>query len=148
MMEVPESGVPAIVKLHLQHGGTTYSLRWGDLSNVALYVVSLYPDLGLILPGKRMDEAILSQFIQENRELLADPRCVVGTWFNPEDGNTYLDVSAVFSDRDVAIQLAKLYNQIAIWDLKNGKEIIIGGSGAPPNNLPKAGDRLPQKNVR
>ncbi len=143
MMKDQGAAVQAILDLHQQDGGSTYSLRWGNLANTALYVVSLYPDRALILPGKAIGSKILTQFMQENQDLLSDPRCVLGTWFN-DDGNTYLDVSAVFSDQDTAIQLAKEYNQIAIWDLKESQEITTGGTGAPPENLLPAEERLPR----
>ena len=41
----------------------------------------------------------------------------------------YLDVVATIPDVNDAKALGKEHNQIAIWDLKNGNEILTGGTG-------------------
>ena len=53
-----------------------------------------------------------------------------------EDGKTYLgkfdgsaEISFLFADKLTAIKYAKMFNQISVWDWKNGAEIKTGGTG-------------------
>lgn len=89
--------------------------------------------------------ALLRNFISGNLDLLADPRCCIGTW--EEDGLIYLDVSVVLGDRTEAIALGKEYNQIAIHEAVDGSLIETGGTGEAwlPNGPPPApeSERLP-----
>lgn len=142
-VQSPEMAAPVVAKVHEIDGGSTYSLRWGDLSGNPLYVVSIYPDLGVQIKGNQVSEKQIERFIIANHALLTDPRCTVGTWYDSDNGITYLDVSAVFANQHVAVTLAKEYNQISIWDLKNSKDIETGGTGDPPKNMPDIMKRLP-----
>jgi hypothetical protein len=47
----------------------------------------------------------------------------IGMWFN--NGFYYIDANLHFYDLGVAKEAAKLHNQVAIWDIKNNKEITI-----------------------
>lgn len=48
---------------------------------------------------------------------------VLGTWVN---GNkVHLDTVKVFKDKDEALKLAKLQNELAIYDLENELELFI-----------------------
>ena len=125
MVSCQESIVQTIMEQHCQHGGSTYSLRWGELSTSAVYVVSLCPERGVVLSAKRIEKEILSQFIHQNWLYLVYPQYVVGTWFCEEHSKTYIDVSTIIRDYETAKQLANHHNQIAIWDLKNAKEIVM-----------------------
>lgn len=129
---------------HMENGGSTTHLRWGDLSGVPLYVVSIYPDLGLIKEGKEIDREEMKGFIERHMDLFADPRVCFGTWFNEDDGKTYIDINVVLADKEAAIELGRQYNQIAIFNLASFEETDTGGDGTPVENLPAPLDRLPE----
>jgi hypothetical protein len=131
------------LKSHEATDGSTTSFRWGDLSGKKLYVVSLFPDLGIIKKGKDISSSELSAFSSAHKELFADPRVCLGTWFNKDDGNTYIDINVVLADKAKAVELAKRYNQISIFDLSTFEETKTGGDGKPIANLPPPLERLP-----
>ena len=101
-----EAAVEFIGVLHERDGGTTYSLRWGNLAGLDLFAVSVFPDLGIAFSGRGLEKSVLEMLIVGNLELLSDPRTAVGT-FNDVDGNTYVDVSAVLQDEEQAIELGE-----------------------------------------
>jgi hypothetical protein len=76
--------------------------------------------------------------------LLGDPRNAIGTWYNEDDDTTYMDVTAMLSDRDQAVSLGRQFNQIAIYDLFRDEEIDTGGTGEPLLDAPPETSRLPQ----
>jgi hypothetical protein len=135
--------VRQVEALHTANEGSTFNLYFGDMAGRRLYAVSLYPERGVVLEGRQVDLKVLHRFILDNLDLLRDPRVSVGTWFNADNGLTYLDVSATVPERAQAIQLARQYNQIAIFDLFSFEEIETGGTGTKMDNLPPADRRLP-----
>jgi len=150
----PESSLPkmvltstaadALYKMHQENGGATYSMRYKDLSGQKLFVVSLFPDLGLIIEGKDIKKSEIIALIDNNKKLLKDPRVCVGSWFNSSDGKSYLDINVVLADKDEAIALGRKYNQISIFNLATFQETATGGNGKPIEGLPKPIKRLPK----
>ncbi len=136
--------IAAVLDSHEQWDGSTVHFRWGDLSGAPLYVVSLFPDLGIIKKGKDISKEELTGFIESNYSLFEDPRVCIGTWFNGDDGNTYIDINVVMADMDKALELGKKFNQIAIFSLETFEETPTGGDGKPIENLPAPADRLPE----
>ena len=143
MMDV-DAVVDSALASHEEWDGSTIHFRWGDLSGTPLYVVSLFPDLGIIKSGKEITEEELTVFIENNYELFKDPRICIGTWFNGDDGNTYIDINVVLADLDTALELGRQYNQIAVFNLETFEETNTGGDGQPLENLPAPIDRLPE----
>ena len=143
MMEI-DTVVDIALASHEQWDGSTTHFRWGNLSGIPLYVVSLYPDLGIIKSGKDITEEELTVFVKKNYELFKDPRVCLGTWFNDEDGNTYIDINVVMADKEAAMKLAVQYNQVSIFNLETFKETPTGGDGKPVENLPAPLDRIPE----
>ena len=142
MMDVAPA-VDMALKSHAANDGSTTHMRWGDLSGQPLYVVSLFPDLGIIKKGKDITKDELTAFVQAHKDLLSDPRICFGTWFNKDDGNTYIDLNVVLSDKAKAVELGKQYNQISIFNLATFEETKTGGDGKPVANLPAPAKRLP-----
>ena len=132
-----------VAALHRANGGVTVNLYHGNLAGQPLHVVSVYPELTVTVEGAEVDPAVLRQFIAQHLPLLRDPRNNVGTWHNPADGRTYLDVSTALPDREHAIELGRRYNQLGIFDLHLLEFVDTGGTGAPPPNLPPLHQRLP-----
>lgn len=142
MTSVPQA-VDMALKSHAANDGSTTHLRWGDLSGQKLYVVSLFPDLGIIKKGKAISKDELTTFVNAHLDLLSDPRVCFGTWFNKDDGNTYIDINVVLANKADAVELGKRYNQISIFDLSTFEETKTGGNGKPVANLPEPLNRLP-----
>jgi hypothetical protein len=129
--------------IHDANGGATVNLYRGDLAGQDLYVVVIYPELSEAIPGPDLDPARIRQFIADHLTLLMDTRNNVGTWFDDEDGYTYLDVSTALPDRAQALALGQQYDQMGVFDLARMTTIELGGSGTPPANLPPIEQRLP-----
>jgi hypothetical protein len=106
-------------------GGVTWSLSKGDMVGTDNYAVAVYPERAQILDEADFEN--IEQFITANSDLLNNPENSFGAWSH--DGKVYLDVVATIPDVNQAIELGKQHNQIAIWDLKNAKEIQTGGTG-------------------
>lgn len=146
--ELPEQAKPEqlafqIVSWHKQHGGSTYNLYFGNQVGTKTYAASLYPECSLQVQGKDVPFEIIRKFIQLYEDLLSDPRLCVETWFNKDEEITYIDVIAILTNRKLAKSLGKEYNQIAIFDLFNEKEIYIGGDGTALGFSIPVDDRLP-----
>ena len=123
-------------------GGSTSSLYFGNAAGQNLYAVSVYPDRTALIPGREISTALLRVFILANRALLEDARNAVGTWYNPEEVSTYLDITTTLTNRAEAIALAMQYNQIAIYDLAAEEEIVTDGTGQEVDGLPLLPERL------
>ncbi len=107
-----------VLERHLANGGSTTNLLTGqDLGGTINYAVSMYKDREQVIPGQPTKEQ-LAAYVEKNADLLAQPDHTLGTWFNEEDGNTYLDVSIVVPDMAEALRIARENNQLAIFDLR------------------------------
>jgi hypothetical protein len=73
--------------------------------------------------------ALLAQYAREHADVLQQPGAHIGGWTDKATAKTYLDVSHNVKGRSAAISTGKKHNQIAIWDVKHGREINTGGSG-------------------
>lgn len=132
-----------ITRAHIENGGSTFDAEGNSLVGQPGYAVSLYPERSSTVKDQITDDHV-SDFIDRNRDLLdKDPRNAIGTWHDTSTDTHYLDISAVLPDRDQAIDLARKYNQKAIFDLQKLEEIPTGGTGEPVPGLAPEGDRLP-----
>ncbi len=148
MLDVDEAVRQIITILESQHDeahrGATFSMYWGNQAGKGLYAAVPFGDHGDAFPAAVPAPGRLRSFIRTYLRLLTDPRTCVGIWLNQQNGLTYLEVSAVFLDRDEAIELALRYDERAIFDLQRMEEITTGGSGMPPADLPPVTERLPE----
>jgi hypothetical protein len=131
------------VALHQPNGGSTVSLYFGDLAGQRLYVVDLFPERERLVAGAELSPAMVEQFVADNRDLLADPRNTVGTYYDEETGNTAVNVSSALPDREMALGLAQEHNQQFVFDLGAMAPIPVGGTGQHPDTLPPLSQRLP-----
>lgn len=68
----------------------------------------------------------VGDFITEHEDMLrSNPELFVGAWLNTETGMVHLDISERCETIGVALLLAGERDEIAIWDLKNSKEIRL-----------------------
>lgn len=143
----PREHTEAILNLHKKNSGSTYNIKNGDLGGTKNYSVSIYPERSKIVSGNLSDDekkfkSTINDYLKSNSDLLSDSRNSVGTWYDKDANQTYIDVSTTIPSKRQAIELGKQYNQKAVFDLKNFEEIDTGGTGKPIENLPPENDRL------
>lgn len=103
-------------------GGITYNLQQGNLAGTPNFSVSIYPDREQI--ADVVDFDTLEGYVEANKDLLSDQNNSFGAWTN--NGKVYLDVVQTIPDKEQALELARKNNQLAIWDLAQGQEILTG----------------------
>lgn len=98
------------------------------------YMVAMYGERSVKLsktasrsPKRR--EAAIKEFMEKNKDVLADKNNFLGTWYNTETREIYLDISRNFKDKNKAVKYASDHNEISIWDVKNMEAIPTGGTG-------------------
>ena len=124
-----------IVKTHISTGGSTYDPRQRkSMVGTDRYSVSIYPDRTDTVPGKDITQQQLENFTKKNVDLLSQPENYIGTWFDQESGQSYLDV-VVLASKDGAIGLGKIANQKAVFGLKDFDEVPTMGTGTMPKEL-------------
>lgn len=122
-----------VLSRHLENGGSTTNLLTGqDLGGTQNFAVSMYKDREQVIPGQPTKEQ-LRAFIEKNKDLLSTPDHTLGTWFNEDDGNTYLDVSIVVPDMAEALRIARDNQQLAIFDLRTFTTIPADTAETDPN---------------
>lgn len=111
-------------------GGLTISMVDGSMPDSG-YVVAKPPEFGKVVeeadffdPVKGPE--ILADYLIEHQKDLGGKN-YLGTWV--KDGKVYLDVAENIQDKDVATQIGRERNQLAIWDVVNLQEIDTGGTG-------------------
>lgn len=112
----------------IQNGGVTISTE-GKMPNKG-YSYSPYKGRETVIPTAEFHSpfgtARLKQFQKDNADLLSLPGHHVGTWSNPEDGKTYLDIVKVGAAHPDTIKAAQESKQLAVYDLQHNKEITTG----------------------
>lgn len=149
----PSAGLPRRIPLarlseqisrsHFLDGGATFNPRFGSLVGQSLFAVSLYPDRSVIVAGRSLTPERIVAFALQNSDLLRDPRNCIGTWYDEDYDVTYLDVTAVVTEKPEALMLGARYNQVGIYDLAGAVEIPTGGTGNVPEDAPTDTERLP-----
>jgi hypothetical protein len=72
---------------------------------------------------------VISEYVKEHATALQEKGAHIGGWTDSATHKTYLDVSHNIRNKNSAIYAGKARNQIAIWDVKHGREIRTGGTG-------------------
>jgi len=98
------------------------------------YGVSPYPERSQIFT-KQVTLTDMRKFIKTNKDLLSKPSHAVGTWYDPSDKKTFLDVSIVVKDKKDADKLGRQHNQRSMFEFKTGKTIDLGGTGEAVKNV-------------
>ena len=111
------------VDYHNKNEGSTFDQKGKPVTEG--YSVSRYPERSRIIEGKEVSAEQLEKYIKDNQDILSkNPNAVIGTWYNKEDGKTYLDISEVQKNLEKAKQVGVEANQIAIFDLKTLKKYL------------------------
>lgn len=110
-------------------GGFTVDAHTGE-PLVHGYAVATYPEFSVDLPADQVNVDTLRRYLRQHAADLATAGTAFGGWHDPETSRVWLDVSTVTTWRARAEYLAKLHNQIAIFDLDRGESIPTGGTGS------------------
>jgi hypothetical protein len=143
----PEQLAQMAADMHNAEGGSTHSLTHGPISGKPVYSVSTFPGRELKVPGKTITPQQVLEYVQQHRDVLDQPDANFGTWFNPEDNHTYLDVSKTVGDLDEALRLGQEHSQKAIYDHGQFKVIDVPEQGltqSAPKVTPMAGEVPPE----
>lgn len=109
--------------------GSTTSLVDGDLEGADDWAVSVFLDATATVDGEELSIEVVEAFIRKYADLLRQRRVAVGTWFDPDSGSTYIDISMLIRDKFVAEVAAKRQNQKAIFHLGTGDMWETYGTG-------------------
>lgn len=116
----------------LEQGGVTTKLdTYQFLPATEAWGVPKYPDRTVILPPQADLAQEITAFIEANRTFLKEPECWLGTWIEPDTGNCYLDVTAIYSCLEEARSEALALSQrsrrkiVALYDFKEGQTIYL-----------------------
>jgi hypothetical protein len=132
-----------IVSLTDSKGGASFDVTSGKAPTKG-FATSLYPDRTQLVEKGELTPETIKAFAQKNADLLKQPAHVVGTWNDEKTGKTYLDVSYIAPNENIAKHAAEMFNQKAYWDVKGKKEVATSGNGEPMENMPPALERVPQ----
>lgn len=127
--ELADALAGKITAAHKEHEGSTHNRYFGDLSGRKLFAVSVSPERTMILKGRQVPQKLLAEYIEANRHSLSDPRISVGTWYDPENNESIVDMILTETNRKRALKLGSDYNQRGVFDLKASEEIPTGGTG-------------------
>lgn len=105
--------------------------HWSLPVPTAGYVVSLGKNFGDIVSASILDNEneagyTLSRFVERNDYALERGN-FMGAWI--EGKKLYLDIVEIVESENEAVKLGRERDQIAIWDIANGVEILTGGTG-------------------
>jgi hypothetical protein len=91
----------------------------------------MYPDKTVILsPGANLRQEIIA-FIYKNETSLRELNCWLGTWIDPDTGDCYLDITAIYflleDAKSEAITLSKRARRkiVALYDFKHGRSLYL-----------------------
>ena len=131
-------------------GGFTYQPYTLDAPTEG-YALSIVRDKEKIFRSG-VTEADVDRYARDNSDLFtANPHAHFGGWLDQETGNIYLDISIIEPTLDKAIAMAQAHGQEGIYDLKEGRTIIVkrpeerrkseAGAGRVPEERDAKGDR-------
>lgn len=127
----------------IRGGGISYDvLKKEAIANKPAYSLSIYPERSKIVKVENFSMRDISNYMMKNSDLLSLKNHVLGGWFDTETGSIYLDISTVTNNLNAAKKLGKEFNQKAIFDLLEMKDIPTGGTGEAIGQLPSINNRL------
>lgn len=109
---------------HTRTCGSTVSVFEGNLVGRSLFAVSLFSTRTVEFDAPPTWRQLFV-FVLLNSDLLLSPGYALGTWFDEHRGIHVLDVVVSVSGLQVALELARQFNQSAIFDLARLQEIPV-----------------------
>lgn len=105
-----------------ENGGVTINIK-GDIPTDG-YAYAPLKETEQVIPVEQFSPQHVNSFRELNKAALEDPRNHVGVWV--DGGRVYLDVSRVGSRSRETITEAQGANQLAVYDLGEGRTIPVG----------------------
>lgn len=68
---------------------------------------------------------MIGQWVDKHFNIAADPSTFLGGWIDKETGQMFVDLSEHFTNEHQALQVARTYGELAIWDIDKGEEIRV-----------------------
>lgn len=90
------------------------------------YVVSPYESRSESHALADVTEEALVDYALKNADLLEKEDHYFGAW--NDNGRVYLDVSITKQSADEAIKLAQEHDQIAVWDIEKGEQVVVNAA--------------------
>lgn len=119
-----DMNIKEFVKQTVENGGLSWNINVNEVNPTSGYMIGGYAP-SKVIKLSEFNTSIVSDYIKENSEVLADTYTYIGSWIDTETKLVHLDVSKMYSDKHFTMELAINYKEIAIWDNKNGKEIRV-----------------------
>lgn len=116
--------VGGILSSTAKTGGATFNPTRGNLAGQPMYAVGAHSDRTKQVSHELTARDLLD-FIYRNSDLLANEEKSVGVWKNPQTGRYELDITHTASTLDDAMKVARQNMELAIWSLKDAKEIPV-----------------------
>jgi hypothetical protein len=101
-------------------GGLTYDVRTHRTPRDG-YAVAAFP--GRERKVKHLTAGVLLRYIRDNADALYACGAHLGAW--RDNGTWYLDVSLVEPEREIALTLARVNAQLAIYDLSTRESLML-----------------------
>ncbi len=116
-------------------GGFTYHPTSGTSPKEG-FALSTIKGRERVLDVKDITPDALTDYVVENWDVLKGDSAHFGAWHNPADGKVYLDVSMVAKTEDEAWEQGQAADQLAYFDLKQGKSVELGKFDEHGNYVP------------
>ena len=111
--------IKTIIEEIKENGGGTYNKELKSISAKNGYMVSLQG-----FERKCKTEQEIEKAITENMEIIRGlDGAYLGAWI--DEGIVYIDISVLVDNKEDAMQLGKLNNQLAIYDIQNNESIYL-----------------------
>lgn len=102
-----------------ENQGGTYNKNLKSINATSGFMVSLQGYERKCRTDEETEKAI-----KENMEIIKGlDSAYLGAWI--DEGITYIDISVLVENKEDALELGKINNQLAIYDLKNNKSIYL-----------------------
>jgi hypothetical protein len=84
---------------------------------VAIKTLGIYPNISSV------NVHTMTWILREEAEKLDSSLLYIGSWLNPETGQSFFEISLNIDNLDKALNIGKIHDQKYIWDVVN-KELI------------------------
>ncbi len=111
-----------IIKETLKNNGGSFNVSKKKIKSPLKGYMCSIKDI-LIIDKKDFNVKLLKSLVKKEFELLKENENFLGTWV--DEGKVYIDISANFTDKEKALQVAEENKQIAIFDLQKMKSIYL-----------------------
>lgn len=111
--------IKKIIEEIKENNGGTYNKEYKTINAKQGYMVSLQG-----YEKKCKTEQEIEKAIMENMEIIKGlDNAYLGAWI--DEGITYIDISVLVDNKEDAMQLGKVNNQLAIYDIQNNESIYL-----------------------